>query len=322
MMGLDKEPLFMCFGRMFLWMVGTTFAGMAVAVPVARALDVNAVNSGMGEESLQPVVVTPTVAVSPVVVSASGAVAPVSVTVGDAGVSETFRVTGVVVELTDTQGFGRDAALERAARDSLPTVLVRVGLTPEDAAKKVKSLGSAMRFVQGYKVVKESLIPHYSLTADLTFSEAMVVKNFGAALPPKPQVAAANVDEASAVMAGPPLQQWVVTVEGSPANVDRVRVNLNAQASTQAHYRTLTSRGAELLVETPLDASQLQAAAGMRIQVVALEALVPAAAAEVPQPELRPWQGQDDRMESGYVPAGEVAPLPPQQPWSRPWSQY
>ena len=306
----------MWIGKMF-----AAVAGMMWMTGSLLALDVDAVRSGMGEESLVPMVVTPTAGVpsaaSPTAgnVDVNPAVAVSGTAAGSEGVGEVFRVSGVVVDLKDTQGFGRDAALERAARESLPKVLVRMGQTPEAATKNVKNLGSAMRFVQGYKVVKESLIPHYSLTADLTFNEAMLMKNFGAVRAPVAAVSATVAADQVAITPAAPLRQWVVTLENaSPAQVDRVRGNLNAQASSQAVYRVLTSTRAELLVETPLDAAQLQAAAGEPVRIEAFAEIRPAAVEEVPVvvgPELTPWQGQDDKP---VVPGEVVRPL---LPWSR-----
>lgn len=300
--------------------------GMMLGTAAPFALDVNPVVSGMGEESLAP---EPRVNAGPVMASPS-MVASSSVP----AMPDLFTVKGVVVTLSDTTGFDRDAALEKGARASLPTVLTNLGVNPEDAQKKVKSLGSAMRFVKGYKVVKESLIPSYSLTTDITFNEAMVRKNFGGVIKPQPVAAPAKVGlEGEVDLSQPiddvvedtrPIKQWIVRItDSNPASVDKVRANLNRQAATKAVYRLLTSEGAELLVDTPLDAMQVKNSAGMDVQVIDMAAAVPAAAPTgVPGVPARAetvpattdadtWQGTDDR------PMDSREPTRPWMPWSR-----
>ena len=281
---------------------GRTFGvvGLMLAVTSVQALDVDTVNSGMGEESLAP---APRISAGPVL--ASPTVTPSASVPAAPAQADVFTVKGVVVTLSGTTGFDRDSALEQGARQSLPSVLASLGMTPEDAQKKVKSLGSAMRFVKGYKVVTESLIPVYSLTADITFNEGMVRKNFGGALPAKVSdeaVASPVVDEAAVVAEDiRPIKQFVVRItDSNPATVDKVRANLNRQASTKAVYRLLTSEGAELLVDTPLNAMQLRNSAGMDVQVTDLSDVAPQApvtqapASPVAVPSAETWQSEDD----------------------------
>lgn len=299
-----------------VWMVG----GLLLSATAAHALDVNPVNSGMGEENLAP---APRVATDVGGAPGVEAVLPVSAPAA----ADVFTVKGVVVTLSDTTGFDRDAALEQGARQSLPGVLTSLGLKPEEAQKKVKSLGSAMRFVKSYKVVKESLIPTYSLTTDITFNEAMVRKNFGGLAKPHVQAAAmapgvaANgevdlttpLDDVAEDVR--PIKQWIVKItDSNPASVDKVRRNLNEQASTKAVYRLLTSEGAELLVDTPLDAQQVRNSAGMDVQVIDMAATVPAAraAADASLEREGGWQGRDERPVESQEPA---------RPWM-PWSRY
>lgn len=294
-------------------------AGMLLGAAAPHALDVNPVNSGMGEESLAPAprVSAGTALANPTV--AASASVPEAV--------DAFTVKGIVVTLSGTTGFDRDAALEQGARQSLPTVLTSLGMNADEAQRKVKSLGSAMRFVKGYKVVKESLIPTYTLTTDITFNEGMVRKNFGGIAKPQPAVVAgvgANgevdlstpIDEVEDVR---PIKQWIVKItDSNPASVDKVRMNLNRQASTKAVYRLLTSEGAELLVDTPLDAAQVRNSAGMDVEVIDMALAMPAAAgvpgvpAQAPVvPAVDGWQGVDER------PAESAAPARPWMPWSR-----
>lgn len=275
-------------------------AGNAVA-QTAPSKDVDTVASGIGEENLAPLPVKKTVVSSTIVaVSASG----VGVAVSDTAASDPFVVKGVVVTLSGTAGFDRDAALEQAARQALPGVLTTLAIPAAKAAKTVKGIGSAMQFVKSYKVVKESLIPVYTLTTDLTFNGAMLHKNFGGTMPVAKVVAVSgtvadvgsvsDTDAAVPAVENKPLKQWVVRItERDPAAVDKVRVNLNRQAGTQATYRLLTAAGAELLVETPLDAAQVSAAAGHEVDVAALDVPLPTAVVPV-NGAPRQWQGQGE----------------------------
>lgn len=290
-------------------MLSVRFSGFMVGALVAttaHALDVDPVNSGMGEERLAPVM-----AVSGTEASATLAVKPIKAE--PATPADPFTVQNVDVSLEGTTGFDRDAALEKGARQSLPEVLVNMGMPVDKATTAVKNLGSAMRFVKGYKIVKESLIPHYQLTADITFNEPMLTKNFGTALPPKtaPVTVTGEADVVAPVVV--PTRTWIVKItDNNPASVDKVRVNLNKLDNTTAMYRLLTSDTAELLVESPLEEQALQRAAGPNVRIVALGAVVepaatpstmPVATTNMPmdmpvvqvQPELRPWQGRDDR---------------------------
>lgn len=290
---------------------------MVLAMPavaqVVPSKDVDTVKSGIGEESLAPVVVKQPVAkVSEVAVVTTVAT---SVSVTETVAADPFVVKGVVATLSGTTGFDRDAALEVAARQALPGVLVSMGHTPDKAAKSVKGVGSAMRFVKSFKIVKESLLPVYTLTTDMTFNGPMVQKNFGGAVPvAKPAVVIAvsgtealPVDAVEVAVPTVPVRQWVVRIsERDPALVDRVRVNLSKQASTRATYRLVTSAGAELVVDSPLDAPRIMRAAGREVEVVELEvplptAVVPAGSAE------HPWQGQS-------VPGVPGAPNAPSEP--------
>jgi hypothetical protein len=78
-------------------------------------------------------------------------------------------------------GFDRDAALEKAARKALPEMLGR--LTPpmeaSKAAETAAKIGDPMQFVSSFNIVKETLVPHYTLTVLFTFNQAKLESNFG-----------------------------------------------------------------------------------------------------------------------------------------------
>lgn len=286
-----------------------TFALMTLLAAPAMAqtlndVGVDSVRSGIGEESLAPAVL-PTQPSRTVAVAA--AASPTE------AVANPLEVKGVVVTLSDTTGFDRDAALEVAAKQGLPKVLETLGHKPESALAKTKSLGNAMRFVQGYKVVKESLIPVYTLTADLTFNGPMVIKNFGGKMPVAEAefVAAANAQAGvEAVVDTAPVRKWVVRIQDrNPANVDKVRVSLGKQPNTRATYRLLTSEGAELLVDSSLDAEGIRRVAGGGVEVIELHVDLPVTA--LPAGGGASWQGQDEPGVQG-APNAPAAPHMPQ----------
>ncbi len=272
--------------RLPMFVMMTLMAAPAMAQTL-NDVGVDSVRSGIGEEGLAPL---------PVRAQPNAAV-PAVADVSPVAVVNPLEVKGMVVTLSGTTGFDRDAALEVAAKQGLPQVLEALGHSKESAVAKTKTLGNAMRFVQGYKVVKETLIPVYTLTADVTFNGPMVIKNFGGKMPvvkvedapvKVPASVAASVDEPEAEVS--PVKQWVVKiVDRDPAAVDRVRVNLSKQPGTRASYRLLTGEGAELLVDTSMDAAAVQRVAGRNVEVIQLFADVPA----VTGGDGAAWQGLD-----------------------------
>lgn len=180
-----------------------------------------------------------------------------------------FTIQGVVVTLSDTTGFARDEALEKAARQAMPAALQALPMDAAKAAKMAKDVGGVMRFVSSYRVVKETVIPSYSLTADLTFNEAMLRKNFGGAVSATAPVGAgagqrtADGGEVVASSAAVPLNHWLVRMENADvADVSRVFDKLNGTEGTHAAYRMMTSLVTEMAVDTPLDMNALQAVVG------------------------------------------------------------
>jgi hypothetical protein len=226
---------------------------------------------------------------------------PVSGSVGvsaSAAVSVTspFVVKGVVVTLSGTTGFARDEALDKAARQALPAVLQALPMDAAKAAKTAKTLGNVMRFVSSYRVVKETVIPVYSLTADLTFNEAMLHKNFGGDVvvvsatttttAVSQSLLGPTADGGLVVAAGKavPLNHWLVRTENSdPAEVSRLFEKLNSSEGMKATYRLVTSAGAEMVVDTALDMNTLQSLVGRDATVSALP--------ETPMPQAAPFNG-------------------------------
>lgn len=294
-----------------LILTGTAAVASAQTLP---SKDVDTVRSGIGEEDLAPIPVKKTLPVvsSSTTPPAAGAAA---VSGSEAAVNDPFVVKNVVVTLSGTTGFDRDAALEQGARQALPGVLVGMGMDSAAAAKTVKGLGSPMNFVKSFKVVKETLIPNYVLTSDLTFNGAMLQKNFGGKIPAAKPVAAVigetPVEGEVPAAQNVAVKQWVVRVsEHDPAAVDKVRVNLNRQPNTRATYRLLTSAGAELVVDTPLTAADVTRFAGRDVSVVELEIPLPAGVIQTGGGDARAWQGQEEPS----APRSPSAPSEPSAP--------
>lgn len=167
-----------------------------------------------------------------------------------------WLVSGVVVTITDTTGFARDVALERAARQALPKVLAGpLGLPVAEANRKAKAVGEALQFVSRYQLMKESILPNYTLTVDLHFNEAMLRKNFGGVVSQtapnapmaNPTVATSNTTPSPAPSAI--AQRWVVRVnEPTAAGQDRARRALAALPATTVTLRLIAPQGVEFMV--------------------------------------------------------------------------
>lgn len=199
-----------------------------------------------------------------------------------------WLVPGVVVTVTDTAGFARDMALEQAARQSLPKVLSGpLGLATAEASRKARTVGEALQFVSRYQIVRESVLPSYTLTVDLQFNEAMLRKNFGGLVSPTQPTKAAsgNTGSASPTVVPATRQEWVVRVaEPTAAGQDRARRALAALPNTTATIRLLASQGIEFLVQSPASPTELTAAlAGWQPQISAVSANPPMVEA-VPAP--------------------------------------
>jgi hypothetical protein len=169
-----------------------------------------------------------------------------------------FTVENVVVTLSGTTGFARDTALEQAARQSLPGVLTRtLGLTTVEAQAKVKNLGDTLRFVSQYNIVKESVVPTYQLTTNLTFNESMLRTNFGQKITTISTTITYKTTSSTAEPEATNLQApvagqvyRVVVNDATAAGQDRARRLLNALPETTAIYETITTQSITLKLTT------------------------------------------------------------------------
>lgn len=182
----------------------------------------------MQSENLSPMKITP-----PVVV---GAVEDISVT------------------LPETDGFARDAALTEAARKGLPQALAQFEnpVTEVEAQAIAKSVGEPMQFVKSYKIVKELLVPSYSLTVDMIYDVAKLQANFG-----KKETTTTTSSAATTVSGswsttgpGPALTGTPVRVQveaTGAANQDKVYNNL-ARAGLKPVWKVINRDGGALVL--------------------------------------------------------------------------
>jgi hypothetical protein len=172
-------------------------------------------------------------------------------------------VNGISVTLEATDGFARDVALTDAARKGLPQALAQleVPVGPEKAAEIAKSVGEPMQFVKSYKIVKELLVPTYSLTVDMVYDVSKLQANFG------------KVETVTAVSASSVSGSWVtsgatpaavgvpvtVTVEASgAANQDKVH-NTLSKAGLKPVWKIINRDGGQMMVTNPGTLDELRA---------------------------------------------------------------
>lgn len=193
--------------------------------------------------------------------------------------TDPFTIKGLVAAVSGSTGFDRDGALDSAARAGLARVLAALPMDEAKARKTAKTVGDPQRFVSSYIIVKEALVPAYSLTVDLTFNEQMLRANFGGvktvAVSSSSSVSSLLTGGASGTIAGggaavalasPTLivaaakHTFVVRLtDGDPGAQDRVYKKLREPAGASIRYRVATSEGAEWDVTTPLDQPALEA---------------------------------------------------------------
>lgn len=218
-------------------------------------------SQSLESEELAPV--SPTVKVEPSV----SATLPGGAVSGTAAGSP-FEVRGVVVTLSQTTGFARDAAMDMAARKALPQVLAALPMEPAQAAAKAKAVGNPLTFVSSYRIAKEVLIPTYALTVDLTFNEAMLRSNFGGVRVAAQAAVPAGGGLVSTTVAASPsapvsLNHFVVRVATTdPTQQDKVYRLLSGLTQSQAHYRVMAGVGAEFTLDTPYDERKLDGVLG------------------------------------------------------------
>ncbi|NBX85798.1 MAG: hypothetical protein EBQ80_00910 [Proteobacteria bacterium] len=146
--------------------------------------------------------------------------------------------------------------MEKAARQALPQALQALPVDAAQAISITNTIGNPMSFVASYQVVRETLLPTYSLTTNLTFNQAMLRTNFGG------KVASPTTPSPTAV-APTPRNTFVVRLsEPQPATQNQVFQQLNNLTDTEARYRLITIQGAEYTVETPLTETALTSQLG------------------------------------------------------------
>lgn len=208
---------------------------------------------------------------------ASDELAPVSLT-QPAPLPPPFSVQGVVVKLEENAGFNREAALTEAARKALPGVLAQLDAAPnaDEAKQLAASIGNPMQFVQSYKIVKELLVPSYTLTVDLHFSQAKLESNFGRKVVDDEPPAADDTSEGlgledaapAATLPDAAASREVDVVAATAAEQDRVFVALQA-AGLAPQWKLITREGGIIRIATGLDGDALQQAlqqAGVEVE--------------------------------------------------------
>ncbi|MCP5404668.1 MAG: hypothetical protein H6922_00365 [Pseudomonadaceae bacterium] len=189
------------------------------------------------------------------------ALAPVSVTQPPPPVAP-FMVKDVQITLEEAEGFNRDAALIAAARMALPSALAQlaVPMSADKAEGIANSVGDPMQFVKSYKIIKEVLVPSYTLTVDLAFNGDKLQSNFGAVVPVAEEPMAGDVAVVSETggleQPVPPVRQSLrVEIAGAGAQ-DALLAKL-AAAGLQPQWEMLARDGGRIGVATPLDAQGL-----------------------------------------------------------------
>lgn len=197
-----------------------------------------------------------------------------------------FTVKGLVVSVSGSTGFDRDAALDQAARTGLEKVLLALPLEAAKAKSTAKTVGDPQRFVASYVIVKETLVPTYSLTVDMTYNESMLRNNFGGKVVVVSATAVASGTSAVA-LASPTLppaakpNTFVVRLaNGDPGAQDKVYQKLRSPVGASIRYRVATSEGAEWDVTTPLSQPELEA----EVQPLGATVVSPLPAWQAPQP--------------------------------------
>lgn len=171
-----------------------------------------------------------------------------------------FSVPGVTVKLEEAAGFNRDAALSEAARQAMPAALAQLAtpLSTEEATKLAASIGDPMQFVQSYKIIKEVLVPSYTLTVDLVFNGNKLQTNFGRRMVVDTNVSATTgemTDDSSAgafATVAEGMERALHVQAGTAAAQDAIFAKL-AKAGFNPQWQVITRNGGTLTVRTTLD---------------------------------------------------------------------
>jgi hypothetical protein len=246
---------------------GVTGAAVAIDQPFPSAFE---------KESVTDISST----VTPRAAKAVSATLPVSATAPAA----LGLVKGVVVTLSDTTGFARDVGLQKGARQALPTVLMRLPMAEADAQRIAKTVGDAKLFLKSYTIVKESILPRYTLTADLLYDEDALRKNFGGQiikpLPGQSAVSSSAADVSAPASPQPTaaLQTLKVNIDSAnPADANDLYQRLSRQKDVIVTYASIGMGHTVLNVTSPLTQNDLQALVGDDATVELPAPVVPAA---------------------------------------------
>lgn len=170
-------------------------------------------------------------------------------------------VSSISVTLAETDGFARDIALTDAARKGLPQALAQIEtpVSPERAESIAKSVGEPMQFVKSYKIVKELLVPTYSLTVDMTYDVDKLQTNFGkveTTTTTKETSVSGNWSTSTLALVGTPV---TVVVEASGAAKQDKVYNTLAKGGLKPVWKVVTRDGGELVVNSTGSLDELRA---------------------------------------------------------------
>lgn len=188
--------------------------------------------------------------------------APMTVTAAVS--SESGLVAGVSVTLPETDGFARDVALTEAARKALPIALgqLETPLTGKEAESAAKAVGEPMQFVKSYRIVKELLVPSYSLTVDMVFDVPKLQANFGKRETTTTTTTTTVSTSWSTGTIGPVASvsemPIILKVEAKGAAGQDKLFNTLSKAGLKPVWKLITREGGELVVSTSLGVDALR----------------------------------------------------------------
>lgn len=172
------------------------------------------------------------------------------------------------VVMAGSTGYERDKALEAAARKALPDVLGRLStpLGPEKAAEATAKLGDPMVFVKSYSIVKETLVPNYTLTVAFIFNQEMLEKNFGKSTTTTTrtvEVTSGDTGAVNAVDVAPAslANTYLLRMErATPSEQNRLLKAARSLPGSKAFYATLSTESTIIRLQTNLADAALQQA--------------------------------------------------------------
>ncbi len=166
-------------------------------------------------------------------------------------------VSNVTVIVSNSTGLEREKALDIASRQALPQALAQMDppVTGEKADVFISTQGDLTRYVKTVRIIKEVLVPTYTLTADLTFNGQMLYKNLGGRIP---TVSGSIVSQGSYKDPRPKLTHEIQLTSGNPADQARLLRILNGLPNTKARYTSISTAEAAYSVETVLQLDELE----------------------------------------------------------------